>query len=121
MPELGSRVFEALALLLEIAGVAVIGIGVVVASTLFVREGLKRQWGTAYANYRARLGKGILLGLEFLVGADIIATVTAPLTFQSLGQLAAVVAVRTFLSFALETEIEGCWPWQRRARREGEQ
>ena len=54
-----------------------------------------------------------LLGLELLVGADIISTITAPLTFESVGLLAAIVVIRTFLSFSLETEIEGCWPWQR--------
>ena len=51
-----------------------------------------------------------------LVGADIISTITAPLTFESVGLLAAIVAIRTFLSFSLETEIEGCWPWQRIAK-----
>src|SRR5262245_35448537 len=43
-------------------------------------------------------------------------TITAPLTFESVGLLAAIVAIRTFLSFSLETEIEGCWPWQRAAK-----
>jgi uncharacterized membrane protein len=57
-----------------------------------------------------------LLGLELLVGADIISTITAPLTFESVGLLAAIVVIRTFLSFSLETEIEGCWPWQRAAK-----
>jgi uncharacterized membrane protein len=47
------------------------------------------------------------------VGADIIATITAPLTIMSVGLLAGIVLIRTFLSFSLETEIEGCWPWQR--------
>jgi uncharacterized membrane protein len=65
--------------------------------------------------YRANLGRGILLGLELLVGADIIGTITAPLTFTSVGLLAMIVVIRTFLSFSLETEIEGCWPWQRRS------
>jgi uncharacterized membrane protein len=60
-----------------------------------------------------------LLGLELLVGADIIGTITAPLTFTSVGLLAIVVIIRTFLSFSLETEIEGCWPWQQRAARDG--
>ena len=49
------------------------------------------------------------------MGADIIATVTAPLTFESVGLLAAIVLIRTFLSFSLETEIEGRWPWRRAA------
>jgi len=47
------------------------------------------------------------------VGADIIATIPAPLTIMSVGLLAGIVLIRTFLSFSVETEIEGCWPWQR--------
>ena len=80
-----------------------------------MRCGLRdRACGAAYTSYRANLGRGILLGLELLVGADIIATITAPLTFASVGLLAVIVAIRTLLSFSLETEIEGCWPWERR-------
>lgn len=48
-----------------------------------------------------------------LVGADIISTITAPLTLETVGMLGLVILIRTFLSFALETEIEGCWPWRR--------
>ena len=73
-------------------------------------------WRLAYEQFRSDLGRGILLGLELLVGADIISTITAPLTFESVGLLAGIVLIRTFLSFSLETEIEGCWPWQRAAR-----
>jgi uncharacterized membrane protein len=65
--------------------------------------------------YRSNLGRGILLGLELLVGADIISTITAPLTAESVGLLGGIVVIRTFLSFSLETEIEGCWPWRRAA------
>ena len=106
---------EPVALLLEVAGVGAILIATLVASWRFVR-GLQRGEGTrAYECYRADLGRGILLGLEFLVGADIIATVTAPLTWESVGMLGAIVLIRTFLSFSLETEIEGVAPWHRRA------
>ena len=62
---------------------------------------------------RQRLGRGILLGLEFLVAADIIMTVTVDLTFTSVGTLALIVLVRTFLSFTLDVELTGRWPWQR--------
>ena len=106
---------ELLALALELAGVAVIVVGVILATFVFLRRGGKDGWRDAYESYRANLGRGILLGLELLVGADIIMTIVAPLTFESVGLLALVVLIRTFLSFALETEIEGCWPWQRRA------
>ncbi|MDQ7735077.1 DUF1622 domain-containing protein [Halomonas sp. SpR1] len=61
---------------------------------------------------RQRLGKGILLGLEFLVAADIIHTVAVELTFKTVGILAIVVLIRTFLSFTLEVELSGRWPWQ---------
>lgn len=108
---------DALAKLIELAGVAIIVVAVVLASVLFLVQGLRvRDWRAAYERYRANLGRGILLGLELLVGADIIATVTAPLTFLSVGLLAVIVVIRTFLSFSLETEIEGCWPWERSAK-----
>ena len=107
---------ELLAKILELGGVAIILVGVLLASSWFVRDGHRtKDWRTAYEHYRANLGRGILLGLELLVGADIIGTITAPLTYESVALLALIVAIRTFLSFALETEIEGCWPWQRRA------
>ncbi len=118
--ELVHPYIEQLAKLLELVGVATILAGVVLASFLFVRDGWRsKDWQKGYERYRANLGRGILLGLELLVGADIIGTITAPLTFTSVGLLAIVVLIRTFLSFSLETEIEGCWPWQRRTSREG--
>ena len=105
---------DQLAKLLELAGVAIILGGIVLATATFIRSGLRAgHWRSVYPRYRSDIGRGILLGLELLVGADIISTITAPLTFDSVGLLAALVAIRTFLSFSLETEIEGCWPWQR--------
>jgi uncharacterized membrane protein len=58
------------------------------------------------------VGRAILLGLEFLVGGDIIRTVAVSPTFTSVGVLALIVLVRTFLSFSLEVELDGRWPWQ---------
>jgi uncharacterized membrane protein len=105
---------DQIARLLELAGVAIIIGGVLVASFLFARFGIATgNWRSAYDQYRSNLGRGILLGLELLVGADIISTVTAPLTVESVGLLGGIIVIRTFLSFSLETEIEGCWPWRR--------
>ncbi|MFN3522408.1 MAG: DUF1622 domain-containing protein [Phenylobacterium sp.] len=105
---------EQLAKLLEFAGVGIIVVGAVAASVFFLRQARRSgDWRAAYEAYRANLGRGILLGLELLVGADIIGTITAPLTFESVGLLALIVVIRTFLSFSLETEIEGRWPWRR--------
>ncbi|HYD30751.1 MAG TPA: DUF1622 domain-containing protein [Azospirillaceae bacterium] len=97
----------------EVAGVAMILLGVVIASALFLRDGLRAGgWAGAYQRYRANLGRGILLGLELLVAADIIGTVAAPLDFRTIGVLGVIVLIRTFLSFSLEVEINGHWPWQ---------
>lgn len=100
----------------DLAGVVVI-VGGALAVTVVFAGRFRRGGGRlpdAYRTYRQNLGRGILLGLEFLVAGDIIRTVAASPTFTSVGVLALIVAVRTFLSFSLEVELEGRWPWQQR-------
>lgn len=99
----------------DVAGVVAIVIGTLVASLLALRELLGRRGGDrdTYESYRQRLGRSILLGLELLVAADIIKTVAITPTFESVGVLALIVLVRTFLSWSLELEITGRWPWQK--------
>jgi uncharacterized membrane protein len=97
------------------AGVAVVVVGLLLATCVFAlaqRDPAGR--GAAYRVYRQQVGKAILLGLEFLVAADIIRTVAVSPSFRGVGVLALVVAVRTFLSFTLDVELEGRWPWQAR-------
>lgn len=98
---------------LELAGIAATLLGALVASFMAARQILAR--GTmpmeVYESYRRQLSQGILLGLEFLVAADIIGTVVIEPTFRSVGVLGLIVAIRTFLSFTLEVEIAGRWPW----------
>jgi uncharacterized membrane protein len=100
------------------AGVAIVVVGLLIASVLFVaRQRRPAERDLAYRVYRQQVGKAILLGLEFLVAADIIRTVAVSPTFRGVGVLGIVVAVRTFLSFTLDVELEGRWPWQQaRAR-----
>lgn len=103
-----------IALGFEAAGVAAIALGAVFALALVARQGLGGgDWGEAYHLFRTRLARGILLGLEFLVAADIIGTVAVEPTLQNLSVLGLIVLIRTFLSFALELEITGRWPWQK--------
>jgi len=66
----------------------------------------------AYRSTRQEIGRSILLGLEILVAGDIIRTVATTPTFASVGVLALIVGIRTFLSWSLELEITGRWPWQ---------
>ncbi|MGN6497780.1 MAG: DUF1622 domain-containing protein [Tsuneonella sp.] len=114
------QIVDFAAKILELVGVAIILGAIALASVAYVRDGRgEHGWRLAYERYRSNLGRGILLGLELLVGADIIATITSPLTFVSVGLLGAIVVIRTFLSFSLETEIEGCWPWQRARVQDG--
>ena len=106
-------VVDTISQVIDAAGVIVIVAGLAIATGAFLlgQRGRVKQ-ATSYRDYRRQVGKAILLGLEFLVAADIIRTIAVDPTFAGVGVLAVVVAVRTFLSFALEVELEGRWPWQ---------
>ena len=98
----------------ELAGVAVLVIGSILA---FVRSIVSlirlRNGPAAYRHLRLYLGRSIVVGLELLIAADIVRSVAIDPTFTSVGVLALIVLVRTFLSWSLEVEINGEWPWQR--------
>ena len=76
---------------------------------------VRREEGGAYDFFRRRLGRAILLGLEFLVAADIIRTVAVTPSGESVAVLGGIVLIRTFLSFSLQLEMTGAWPWQQRS------
>ena len=105
--------------IIEITGVAIIVAGAFGSLVRFAVQGLSAPHASGQVgDFRSNLGRSILLGLEFLVAADIVNTVAIEPTLQSLAVLAGIVLIRTFLSFSLEVEIEGHWPWQRRGQRE---
>jgi uncharacterized membrane protein len=96
------------------AGVAAIALGIL----YFTARALSQRMlapPDRYRIYRRGIGRAVLLGLELLIAGDIIRTVAVSPTFRSAGVLAVIVAIRTFLSFTLELELEGRWPWQRPA------
>ena len=92
-------------------GFEITGILVIVAGTLcaFLRYAGSRD----YHLLREYLARSILLGLELLIAADIVATITVMPTLDNLWGLALIVLIRTFLSFTLELEATGRFPWQR--------
>jgi len=97
----------------ELAGVAVLVIGALLAFVTYLIASLRRRDALiAFQDLRQKVGKSILLGLELLVAADIIRSVAIDPTFASVGVLGLIVAVRTFLSWSLEVEINGKWPWK---------
>jgi uncharacterized membrane protein len=109
----------------ELAGIGVVILGALVAGGTFalsyVRPGQGADAGEdRVAAFRRVLGRAILAGLELLVAADIIRTVAIDPTLEKVLVLGLIVLIRTFLSFSLEVEIDGRWPWQKKARTDGE-
>lgn len=96
----------------EAVGVFVIAVFSVYALGVLIAGLVRRDDEGLFQRVRRRLGRGILLGLELLVAGDIIHTVAVELTFETVGVLAIIVLIRTFLSFALEVELNGRWPWE---------
>lgn len=97
---------------IEVAGVITIVVGTILALGKFLMARQKSE-KRSYKLLRQELGKGILLGLEILVAADIIATVVTEPTMDKVLTLGVIVLIRTFLSLSIELEIEGRFPWQR--------
>jgi len=105
---------DAIARGVEILGILTIVLGLAVA---LVRAGRALAGGRGgeegYRIVRTVFGRSILLGLEFLVAGDIIRTVAVQPSLQNVAVLGLIVLIRTFLSFSLEVEIDGRWPWRR--------
>ena len=102
----------------EVIGVTVLAVGSVVALVRYVLALARGERETAFDTARRGVGRAILLGLEIMIIADIVRTITIATTFESVITLGIIVLVRTFLSFSLEIELEGVVPW-RRASRQG--
>jgi len=97
----------------EVAGVVVLAGGGLIALATYVRDLFRGPPRRAYERFRQNLGRCILLGLEVLIIADIVLTVTIEQTIESALTLGIIVLVRTFLSFSLEIELDGTVPWHR--------
>jgi uncharacterized membrane protein len=95
------------------AGIMIVGgLGAFVVFALRVRRAERRQG--AYRHLRRDLSRCILLGLEVLIVADIVLTIIVDPTLESVGVLGIIVVIRILLSFSLEVEVDGVWPWHRR-------
>lgn len=120
---------EVLRPIADFAAVAVGGVGLaIIAGAAFYSLIIamvhlayhRHETETIFREVRQRLGRGILLGLEFLIAADIMLTVAVDLSFEKVGVLILIVLVRSFLSFTLEVELTGKWPWQMDPKEETE-
>jgi uncharacterized membrane protein len=99
---------------LEVAGVAIIVLGALITFGVFLKRLIKEGGLEELVHqFRRDLGMAILLGLEFLIASDIVGTLAVSLSFQDLGILGLLIVIRTFLSFTLQLETTGRWPWQK--------
>ena len=104
--------FPTVVFYVEAVGVSLMLVGLIVSTLRYLYRVIQKDRNTAYSAYRRDIGRTLLLTLEFLIAADIIESVAVENTLTSLGILGALVIIRTFLSFALEVELNGRWPWQ---------
>ncbi|OBX26025.1 putative membrane protein [Gelidibacter algens] len=101
-----------IATIMEAIGVLTIFIGSIFVMGRFIFQ-MKSKNPITYKELRQAVGKSILLGLEILIAADIIATVVTEPTLLSVSILGLIVLIRTFLSLSLQVELEGKFPWQK--------
>jgi len=106
--------FETVVFAVEAVAVLLLLTGLTISTVRYLYGIAQKQGAKAYLAYRRNIGRTLLLTLEFLIAADILETVAVERTLTSLGLLGGLVIVRTFLSFALEVELNGRWPWQGR-------
>jgi len=121
MMETIRHLIEWVALSIDVLAVAVI-VGAIVTATMprgIVRTRVGAGPLDAFSRYKQRMGRGLLLGLELLLTADIVETVALKPTLESLAALGLLVLIRSFLSWSLEVEIEGRWPWRAKAEAGG--
>lgn len=113
--EAGERAMRDMALwtseILDITAFAVILITVAISTAVFLARVVQNGFLANYRDYRANLGRGILIGLEILIAADILKSVVVDPSLQGIAVLGGIVAIRTFLSISLDVEINGHWPW----------
>lgn len=106
------RVLEVTVIAIELVAVAILALGVAaVLGRAVLRRLQRRPWETVFIETRIGLGRVLLLGLEVLIAADIILTVVLELTLENIASLGLLVLIRTFLSWAIEVETDGHWPW----------
>jgi len=106
---------EAVARSIEVAAVVAITIAITAALVGAVIARFQSDWNTAFEVFKRNTARGMLVGLDLLIAADIIKTVTQEPTIENTVTLGLLVLIRTFLSWSIVLELTGRWPWQRTA------
>ncbi|MDF1554459.1 MAG: DUF1622 domain-containing protein [Deferrisomatales bacterium] len=107
-----TEIVSAIGYTIEGLGVLVVVVGSVSSTLVFLSSFRRFEEGVAYQVYRRKLGRAIILGLEFLIAGDIVRTVVVADTLANVAILGMIILIRAFLSLTLHLEVEGRWPWQ---------
>jgi uncharacterized membrane protein len=109
-----TSLIETIVIVIELISVAILALGVayMLGRAAYRLARTDSGWPVVYRTTREGLGRVLLLGLEVLIAADIITTVALELTLENAAALGLIVVIRTFLSWAIEVETDGRWPWQ---------
>lgn len=102
---------------IEVLAVSIIAIGVVISIVAGLQRWFRDGADVGFDVFKRLIARGLLIGLDLLIAADVVKTVTLDQSLESALVLGLLVVIRTFLSWSLVLEVEGCWPWQRRPER----
>jgi uncharacterized membrane protein len=106
---------EAVARAIEVAAIISITIAIIAALVGAVIARIESDWNTAFSTFKRNMARGMLIGLDLVIAADIIKTVTQEPTIENTATLGLLVLIRTFLSWSIVLEVTGQWPWQGKA------
>lgn len=120
MPDVLIQGLKAVAQGLEIVGAGALVLGFVISTGNCIRQSVQEGVAPGVKRYRQALGRTVLIGLEILVAATVIKTMTLEPTVEGIGFLAIMVAIRTILGWTMGLEMDGRWPWQRPRRDAGQ-
>ena len=106
---------ESVARAIELAAIAAITLSIITALVGAIITRFKGDWNAAFSIFKRNMARGMLIGLDLLIAADIIKTVTQEPTIENTTTLGLLVLIRTFLSWSIVLEVTGRWPWQGKA------
>jgi uncharacterized membrane protein len=121
MPAELVRLLDIITAVIEILGVSVLLSGFLISSWRYLRHHRQMARPDLVQEFRRGLGRTVLVGLEILVAAVIVKTISVKPTLVSIGLLAGMIAVRTIIGWTMALEIDGHWPWQKEYRNPSKQ
>ena len=106
------NILETITKIIEFIGLNIMLLGFLISTFRYVAFRRKKSRRDRIKEFRSSMGRAIIIGLEILVAATIVKTITVDPTIYSIGLLLGMIIIRTIISWTIATELEGHWPWQ---------